>query len=440
MRRILPDLALALSGWAALAATALPSGAAPLRVALTAAFLLVCPGLAAVRASRRTATGRARPPDTMEDAMLSVALSVALDTLVAVGFYLDRSFTVPRALGLLAALTTALALLALLLSRRGRRSEPQRQPEGEPAPPGRTRGTAARQRGRRPGRQAAVAAAAAALLLTAACGGGGGVPGVASVASTGTGTGSGGPSAAAIAPVAPGPWHVVFQDDFTGTALNTANWATCYDWNENGCTNAGNRELEWYLPGQVTVGGGSLQLTATRTPTQGSDGTTYPWTSGMVSTGRDSWNATPRHTFTYGYFAAAIQIPPQPGMFPAFWLLAAQHDNPAEIDAAEFIGSIESIQMTVHWQTADGRTHLQYGDYGPVDFPAGVHVFAVDWEPTSLTWYVDGVVRLRITKVNEIPTTPMELLLDLAVGYPTAPPPGVDSAVMRVDWVRVWQH
>jgi len=430
MRRYLPDLALALSGWAALAATHLPTGAAPLRVALTAAFLLVCPGLAAVRASRRTAAGRARPADPLDDAMLAVALSVSLDTLVAVGFYLDRSFTVPRAQGLLAAITTLLALLALSLARRNR--APERQPDGEPERPHRAQGAAGRGG---LGRRAAQAAVASTLLLAAACSGG---------ADHGSGRSSAGagisPSASVSAPAVPGPWHLVFQDEFTGTALNTANWATCYDWNVNGCTNAGNHELEWYLPGQVTVGGGSLQLTATRTPTQGSNGTTYPWTSGMVSTGRDSWNATPRHTFTYGYFAAAIQIPPQRGMFPAFWLLAAQHDNPSEIDAAEFIGGIESVQMTVHWPGADGKTHLQYGGYGPVDFPAAVHVFAVDWEPKSLTWYIDGVPRYRVTTASEIPTTPMELLLDLAVGYPTAPPPGVDSAVMHVDWVRVWQH
>ena len=64
-----------------------------------------------------------------------------------------------------------------------------------------------------------------------------------------------------------------------------------------------------------------MTLTAERRTTPGTDGRSYPWTSGMVSTGRDSWDATPRHTFTYGYFAAAVKFPAQTGMFGAFWLM-----------------------------------------------------------------------------------------------------------------------
>lgn len=48
---ILPRLGLAASGWLALLATALPD-AAPVRVAVVTAFLLVCPGLAALRVLR----------------------------------------------------------------------------------------------------------------------------------------------------------------------------------------------------------------------------------------------------------------------------------------------------------------------------------------------------------------------------------------------------
>jgi beta-glucanase (GH16 family) len=160
----------------------------------------------------------------------------------------------------------------------------------------------------------------------------------------------------------------------------------------------------------------------------------------MVTTGRDDWNGTPRSTFTHGYFAAAIQIPPQRGMFPAFWLIAAQHDTPQEIDVAEFSGSTQFVQNTLHWQKPDGSPAQQQNRYGPVDFPAGLHVFAVDWEATSVTWYVDGVVHWRIDDPAKIPTQPMELVLNLAVGYPFAPPADVTQAQMRVAWVRAWQH
>jgi beta-glucanase (GH16 family) len=409
-------LGLAVSGWVALAATALPA-AEPLRVLLVTAFLLVCPGAAAVRLAAAQ-DRRARRAAVLETGVLTLALSLSITALVAEGFYLAHGFTAVRALCVLAALTTLLALAA----HTGPRHRAPRAPATDPV----------RNRARtgpwwRPGHRAGRVALTGFLLLpAAACGGSS--PGHPAAA-----------TAAATAPAAPGPWRLVLQDDFTGSALDHARWATCYDWNDHGCTNAGNHELEWYTPGQVSVGGGSLSLTARRRATTGANGTVYPWTSGMVTTGRDSYYAAPRRTFTHGYFAAAIRIPSESGMFPAFWLMPSQtRTTPPELDVAEFSGNTQQVQMTVHWAGPNDVDLHHQQRYGPVDFPAGFHVFALDWESDSLTWYVDGVNRFRSTA--HVPDVPMEMLLNLAVGYPSAPPAAVDSAVMRVDWVRVWQH
>ena len=58
---------------------------------------------------------------------------------------------------------------------------------------------------------------------------------------------------------------------FGGSSLNTSQWDTCYpDDNQSGCTNSGNdNEFEWYQPSQVSVGGGTLNLTASSESTQG---------------------------------------------------------------------------------------------------------------------------------------------------------------------------
>ncbi|MGC9541911.1 glycoside hydrolase family 16 protein [Streptomyces sp. UG1] len=262
------------------------------------------------------------------------------------------------------------------------------------------------------------ALAAIVLLVTAACG-------------------SGEASQPARSPV-PSGWRLTFHDEFGGTELDTGRWVTCYDWNRDGCTNSGNDEEQWYLPGQVSVGQGVLTLSAERRTTRGSDGMTYPWRSGMVSTGRDHWDATPRHTFTYGYFEAAIRIPPQAGMFPAFWMMPASRFTPPELDIMEFLGNTRQVFMYVHWRDADAE-HRARGSYGPVDFPADHHVFGLLWTPDELSWYVDGVRRFRVTEPERIPHVPMEVLINLAVGVPRSPPTSVDSAEMKVDWVRVWQ-
>ncbi|MCX4585256.1 hypothetical protein [Streptomyces sp. NBC_01481] len=107
---------LALSGWAALAVTALPA-AHPLRVLVTAVFLLVCPGLAAVQSLRPAARRGRVPAEVLEAAVLSVVVSLALSVLVAEALFLGGTFTARWALLALAVLTSALALMP----RRGRK-------------------------------------------------------------------------------------------------------------------------------------------------------------------------------------------------------------------------------------------------------------------------------------------------------------------------------
>jgi beta-glucanase (GH16 family) len=102
------------------------------------------------------------------------------------------------------------------------------------------------------------------------------------------------------------------------------------------------------------------------------------------------------------------------------------------------------VQMHYHF----GSSNTTFGGAwaGP-NFTAGWHTFAVDWEPGSIHWYVDGVLRLSFTQAAAITNLPMYLVLNLAmagpaqsawhsVSGPGTPPTGD----MQVAWVRVWQH
>ncbi|WP_406207214.1 glycoside hydrolase family 16 protein [Kitasatospora sp. NBC_01560] len=490
--RTVPRLLLALLGWAALASTALPA-ANPLRVALVGALVLAGPGTAALL-GRPTVARTADGTDRLASASLAVAISTACATLVAVAFFLARDFSVAGAVAVLAGVTTLLAVLPLLplLPLRVRRApaasgssagSPPGSPPGSPSgpPPGPPRGPSPgrplrpspgpvsgegpseavppaprrspapraeqshrpRQspRAHRVHRGAAAAGGAALLTLLAACSG-----------STGS-TGGSGPTAAGsdaaqpksgvpAAPAAGGSWRLVFQDEFSGTTLDGKDWTTCYDWNNAGCTNAGNGERQWYQPGQAKVADNRLTLTAQRRTVTGSDGRTYPWVSGMISTGRDNWNAPPRHAFTYGYFAASLKVPANPaGFFPAFWLIpAATRGTPPEVDIAEFPNTDQYVHMNLHWRGADGSDQHIGQNWGPAAFSAGYHVFAVDWEPSAVTWYIDGREWFRFTDPSRIPNVAMEVVINLAVGYLELPPDTTDSATTDVQWVQVWQH
>ncbi|WP_371667095.1 hypothetical protein OG985_05485 [Streptomyces sp. NBC_00289] len=101
---------LALSGWVAAAFTALPPGLF-LRVAVVTVFLVVCPGLAAVRWARPPAA--VRDPQrvaVLESCVLAVVLSLTLSVLVAEVLFLAGAFTLVGAVLVLAAVTSVLAL------------------------------------------------------------------------------------------------------------------------------------------------------------------------------------------------------------------------------------------------------------------------------------------------------------------------------------------
>lgn len=108
MSRIRIRYGLVLSGWVALAAAAPPAGPMPLQVTVTVAFLLTCPGAAALQLTHPSRRGRV--PEGLEFAVLSVAFSIAIDTLVAEAFYFSHSITTVRAIGALALLTSLMAL------------------------------------------------------------------------------------------------------------------------------------------------------------------------------------------------------------------------------------------------------------------------------------------------------------------------------------------
>lgn len=65
---------------------------------------------------------------------------------------------------------------------------------------------------------------------------------------------------------------------------------------------------------------------------------------------------------------------------------------------------------------------------------AGWHTFGSVWEPGKVTYYYDGRAVGTITK--GITSAPMYLILNLSA----APGDAVVPAVMRVDYVRVWQR
>ncbi|GAA3156531.1 hypothetical protein GCM10010466_54250 [Planomonospora alba] len=117
-----PLLLLATSGWLTLLVATQAPGGAPLRVTVTVVYLLTCPGAAVLALFRPLLAPRDHTGDAMESVALTVALSVALGILVGEAFFMTGTFTVYRALTVLATITSVAALGVPLTAYRARQA------------------------------------------------------------------------------------------------------------------------------------------------------------------------------------------------------------------------------------------------------------------------------------------------------------------------------
>jgi beta-glucanase (GH16 family) len=221
-------------------------------------------------------------------------------------------------------------------------------------------------------------------------------------------------------------YHLTFDDEFKGNKLDTSKWIDSYP---DGVRTHSNGEQEYYAPDGYRVHNGHLELIAERRSMGG-----MPYTSGIVTT-------YGKFAQEYGWFEIRAKFPKGKGLWPAFWLLPADKSWPPEIDVLEILGhQPNKVYMTNHYVGEDSSHVGDGGNFVGPDFSAAYHTFALQWTPTALTWYVDGVPRFRTTR--HVPHVPMYLLVNLAVGgyWPGMPDDTTHfPAIMYVKYVRVYQ-
>ena len=235
------------------------------------------------------------------------------------------------------------------------------------------------------------------------------------------------------------PQRVLFQENFDGAQLDRAVWNTCHWWDDRGCTIDSNNEMEWYTPEQVSVSGGALHLTAAEVETSGSNGRSYPFRSGMVTTGPRFQDGPSKFAFTYGSVEARLLLPAGRGLWPAFWMLPATSQSLPEIDILEVIGQNPSeLLMHLHPQDGEEAPGKRYRLPG-ANFAEAWHTLRLDWAPGHLAYFVDGRQVWQL-EGEQVPAEPMYLVFNLAVGgaYPGEPDESTRfPATFAIDYVRV---
>lgn len=254
------------------------------------------------------------------------------------------------------------------------------------------------------------------------------------------------PSGAGVGEV---EWQLVWQDEFEGSTLNEASW------NVEHVPDPYNQELQYY-PGRpsnsrdanIRVEDGVLTIEARQ-----EDYEHRKYTSGRI-------NTKGKREFLYGRFEARIRMPAEVGMWPAFWMLGGNIDEvgwPAcgEIDIMEGKGRLPSwTSGALHRGPEPGRNLITSEHYELTDgdFQREWHIFAVEWEPEQIRWYVDDVLFQTVDKPEGVDPAywPFDrghsffLILNLAVGgwfdEPHMPPEDLQPQHLLVDYVRAYSR
>jgi beta-glucanase (GH16 family) len=243
-------------------------------------------------------------------------------------------------------------------------------------------------------------------------------------------------------------WELVWADEFDGAALDQGSWTP------EVMPDPFNEELQYYTdrvddaPGaNAWLEDGALVIEARREDFEHRRHTS----ARLITKGK--------REFLHGRFEARIKQPGEVGMWPAFWLLGGNIDavgwpRCGEIDVMEGKGRLPDwTSGALHRGPDPGQNRITAAEYR---LPSGsfhdeYHVFAIEWMPGRIDWYVDGVRYQTVVKTpGEDPAYwPFDeghsffMILNLAVGgwfdqgYP--PPDDMSPQRLYVDYVRVYR-
>jgi beta-glucanase (GH16 family) len=198
---------------------------------------------------------------------------------------------------------------------------------------------------------------------------------------------------------APPGWKLSWSDEFDGKDIDRTKWDFdlgngFYNYDGNQWLSGwGNNELEYYTkePDNAFVKEGMLHLRALKQSLNGCGYTSARLKSRSVDGG-------PLFSQAYGRFEFRAKLPTGQGIWPALWMLPQDEKYgpwpcSGEIDVTEARGQEPNkVLGTIHFGSRwPGNVHAGkdyiFPDNGTI---ADFHVYALEWEPGEIRWYVDG--------------------------------------------------
>jgi len=266
------------------------------------------------------------------------------------------------------------------------------------------------------------------------------------------------PSGGMAAPAGYTNQRLIFDDQFSGTRLDTAKWTTLMGangvvWNNQGTLpagytgqNSGSGQNGGAVlnASQLTVDNG-LTITAQQNTTGVQEGN-YPWIGGVINTmGKFTLPSTG------WYVQAKIRWPDTTaGMWPSLWFMPPGSGPSNELDGFE--GGFDNPGLgpqnqLIHYDYFSPSGSIQHMANVGVDMSAGYHTYGVEYIPNvSIKYYFDGVLEATTSGVP-IPAESYEIMINLMValastsGLHTVPTPGsYPATTMGVAEVQAYTH
>lgn len=243
-------------------------------------------------------------------------------------------------------------------------------------------------------------------------------------------------------------WLMVWEEQFTGSALDFSKWSYHFG-------KGPNHELQNYTSAEKNVRfepdpaqlGNQFLVVQAHEETTEHDSETFAYTSGRINT-RGKFNVT------YGKIEMRAKLPFGQGIWPAFCMLGEDIRTigwPAcgEIDIMEYIGKTPTnVYGTLHGPGYSGGKGIGTKLDTPDTLSAEFHTYGVEWEPDCIRWYFDGALFQTRSPADLggdkwVFDHPFFILINLAIGGDW---PGNPDATTRfpqtytVDYVKVYQR
>lgn len=200
------------------------------------------------------------------------------------------------------------------------------------------------------------------------------------------------------------------SDEFNGTSVDTSKWDVYGP-------GPGNGGQGMRLPGQVTVSNGSLFI----------HGDANGNTGGLQIAQYSK----------YGRWETRMRVPAGDAQYHALSLLFPETtivDWPqgGEVDYAETTCASAGQNFFLHYDVSN----LQVSGYIPLDLTKW-HNYAVEWTPTSMRGWADGVLYFECDDPAKLPLAPQHQCLQLD-WVPDTPYVSTTPSSMEVAWVRAY--